>query len=148
MLAVSGIDNTVKIFSADARARRDAALGVSVKAADDSRFSFIGLRNNRRRQSSRTPARRPSDRKERSTHENDDDDDYGSADEKVAEDGLESRKRMAQEYHITSENDMNRRTGMHSTYISRGVMQLLAARFNGQLGEGAADATDDNCRIM
>jgi nuclear receptor interaction protein len=138
MVAVSGFDSTVKIFSADARARQDAVLGVGAKAAGDSRFSSVGLRSNRPRQSPQTPAQRPSD----------EDDDYDSDDEKVAEDGLESRKRMAREYHITSENDMNRRTGMHSSYISQGVMQLLAARLNGQLQEGDVDANEENCRIM
>jgi DDB1- and CUL4-associated factor 6 len=148
MLAVSGFDSTVKIFSADARARRDAALGVGAKTAGDSRFSSVGLRSNRPRQSSQTPDQRSSGRKESFTDEKDEDDDYDSDDEQVADDGLESRKRMAREYHITSENDMNRRTGMHSTYISRGVMHLLAAGLNAQPGEEPIDPTDENCRIM
>ena len=149
MLAVSGIDSTVKIFSADARARNDAALGIGVKAADDSHFSSIGLRHDEEDTASRPSSGRANGQRDTSQDEGHDDDDYDSDIEVVAEDGLPSRKRMGQEYHITSQNDMNRRTGMHSTYISRGVMQLLAARLSAQMGgEEIEDGLEDNCRMM
>jgi nuclear receptor interaction protein len=50
MIAVSGIDSTVKVFGIDARARKDAAMGVGIEQVDRSRFSSIGLRGRRDRQ--------------------------------------------------------------------------------------------------
>jgi len=50
LIAVSGIDNTVKIFGCDGRARRDAALGVGIEEIDREAFSSIGLRGRRERQ--------------------------------------------------------------------------------------------------
>ncbi|KAF2435378.1 WD40 repeat-like protein [Tothia fuscella] len=46
ILAVSGIDHTVKVFSPDARDRRNARRGVGIERSDHSTFSSIG---NRRR---------------------------------------------------------------------------------------------------
>jgi nuclear receptor interaction protein len=50
IIAVSGIDSTVKIFGCDARARKDAALGVGVERIDREAFSSIGMRDRRERQ--------------------------------------------------------------------------------------------------
>ena len=50
IVAVSGIDSTVKIFGVDGRARRDACLGVGVEEVDREGFSSIGLRGRRERQ--------------------------------------------------------------------------------------------------
>jgi nuclear receptor interaction protein len=50
IIAVSGIDSTVKIFGCDSRARKDAALGVGIEEIDRQGFSSIGLRNRRARQ--------------------------------------------------------------------------------------------------
>lgn len=50
IIAVSGIDSTVKIFGCDARARKDAALGVGIEDIDRGSFSSIGLRGRRERQ--------------------------------------------------------------------------------------------------
>jgi nuclear receptor interaction protein len=57
MLAVSGIDHTIKIFSPDARAREAARLGRGVEAHDASQFSSIAWpprRGGRRRTSRRS----------------------------------------------------------------------------------------------
>lgn len=50
IIAVSGIDSTVKIFGGDARARKDAALGIGIEEIDREGFSSIGLRTRRNRQ--------------------------------------------------------------------------------------------------
>src|ERR1700744_5901485 len=98
MLAVSGIDSTVKIFSADHRARQAAAKAHGVTAADPSQFtSILSLR---RRNQSHTP------REQRTEEEGEESD---VEEPKVVERGLESRKRMHLMYRITSENDMERR---------------------------------------
>jgi WD40 repeat protein len=47
MLAVSGIDHTVKIFSPDGRQRFDAKRGIGIEESDHSTFSSIGLRDRR-----------------------------------------------------------------------------------------------------
>lgn len=113
MLAVSGIDHTVKIFSPDARARRDARLGVGVRPADPTSFSSLGFGRMRR------APRRTADTASASTAsvaaagesanqarvDDDEDEEY------VAPNGLSSRRRMADEYRITSQNDVDRRGG-------------------------------------
>jgi nuclear receptor interaction protein len=60
MLAVSGIDHTVKIFSPDARARKDAAMGIGIQPSDHSTFSSIGLRRRRETLHQRMNMRSPS----------------------------------------------------------------------------------------
>ena len=49
IVAVSGIDSSVKIFGADARARKDAAMGRGIEEVDREGFSSIGLRGRRER---------------------------------------------------------------------------------------------------
>jgi nuclear receptor interaction protein len=107
MLAVSGIDSTVKIFSPDQRARRAAARAHGVTAADSSTFPSIG-RPQRRRTSTLTP--------QEWKEVNDGISDAGDLSDieepaRVSERGLESRRRMHRQYQITSENDMERRSG-------------------------------------
>ena len=102
MIAVSGIDSTVKIFSPDGRARRSARLGLGVKRADEREFSsietYLGRRASRRTTSEQQ-------REEEAAARDEEDDQF------VAEDGLESRKRMQDEYQILGRNDMARRGG-------------------------------------
>ncbi|KAF2084325.1 WD40 repeat-like protein [Saccharata proteae CBS 121410] len=91
VIAVSGIDHTVKIFSPDARARDNARLGIGVSPGDTSAFSSINL------------GRMPEGDEEE--------------EDVVAPGGLPSRKRMADEYQIISENDLTRQGGNRS-YIT------------------------------
>jgi nuclear receptor interaction protein len=144
MLAVSGIDSTVKIFSPDARARRNALRGIGVSAADHSAFSTIGLSHRRRCARSRPSGTNGSGSHSDLNGDADDDDDVvdDSDSEQPAENGLASRKRIHMEYEITSENDMERRTENHSDYISRGMIQLLAQRI------GNPEEMEENCRMM
>lgn len=117
MIAVSGIDHTVKIFSPDARARRNARLGIGVTPSDTSQFSSISFGRLRRARPSRSQA--SSDEVDTTTVPEGDEDE----DERATRNGLPSRRRMHEEYRITSENDVNRAGGSRETFIT--VSNLL-----------------------
>jgi DDB1- and CUL4-associated factor 6 len=145
MLAVSGIDSTVKIFSPDGRARRDAALARNgVSAADTSTFASIGIRRDSDDEESEEE-----DITGSNSSDAEESDDEGES-LRVSENGLKSRKMMKKEYHITTANDMTRRNEMQQHNIrSQGVYQLLAAQLAAQLGRGVDGTEDDNgCRLM
>lgn len=95
VLAVSGIDSTIKIFSPDRRAQDDARAGVNVGYASNGAAVHSSLSGGRRR------ARRTSG-------------DSGSG----ATEGLESRRRMDQRDQIIRENDVQRQGGMREAYIT------------------------------
>lgn len=115
MLAVSGIDSTIKIFSPDSRAREAARLGRGVEAADSSSFSSISWRA--RMRGSRVPRETgttsepamPAENSEQSVEDNED---Y------VAPTGLPSRKRMRDEYRIVAQNDVDRQGGNQEAFIT------------------------------
>lgn len=92
VLAVSGIDHTIKIFSPDARAQDDARSGINV--ADHGTSGMSSLSTGRTRFHGRRP----------------------HADPEQA--GLASRKRMHQSYQITSQNDVERQGGLRDAYIT------------------------------
>ncbi|KAK8191560.1 WD and tetratricopeptide repeat-containing protein [Phyllosticta capitalensis] len=113
MLAVSGIDHSIKIFSPDAHARRNARLGIGVSPADSSTFSSISFGRLRRRHG----------RQSSSTQEEGIDSSYvpeGDEEEPetAAPNGLASRRRMHDEYRITSDNDVNREGGSRENFIT------------------------------
>ncbi|KAL8651528.1 MAG: hypothetical protein Q9210_003205, partial [Variospora velana] len=95
VLAVSGIDSTIKIFSPDRRAQDDARAGVNIGSGSNGSAIHSSLSGARRR------ARRTSG-------------DNGSG----ATEGLESRKRMDQRDQIIRENDVHRQGGMREAYIT------------------------------
>ncbi|KAL9604024.1 MAG: hypothetical protein Q9219_000786 [cf. Caloplaca sp. 3 TL-2023] len=95
VLAVSGIDSTIKIFSPDNRAQEDARAGTTVGSASNGFTTHSSLSGLRRR------ARRTT-----SNGEN------GNAE------GLESRKRMDQKEQIIRENDVQRQGGMREAFIT------------------------------
>nr|POE77497.1 wd repeat protein iqw1 [Quercus suber] len=108
MMAVSGIDHTIKIFSPDARAREAARCGNGVAAHDASTFSSLAWPN----RIGRRGLRLASDSRPTSTSEpavppriSEDDDEY------VAPTGLASRKRMHEASKIINQNDMERQGG-------------------------------------
>ncbi|GAM82617.1 hypothetical protein ANO11243_005990 [Dothideomycetidae sp. 11243] len=134
MLAVSGIDDTVKIFSADARSRMAARLGSGVEAADSSSFSSInwpsrayGRRESR--QSNRATTTSDADDALTMTEQADErqDDNDNDDDDFVASNGLASRKRLQREYQITSENDSRRQNGGSETFVT--IEDILALFF-------------------
>jgi nuclear receptor interaction protein len=105
-MAVSGIDHTIKIFSPDANAQRNARKGVGVQSSDPADFSSLSFSRRRRNRSDED------DDDERPTEAASDSDD------EVAPNGLRSRKRMHEAYQITSKNDMDRKGGREDYFIS------------------------------
>lgn len=136
MLAVSGIDHTVKIFSPDARARAAARRGDGVAAHDPSGFSSItGPRRFGRRVTRRGRAADEVDDAHGTTSApvveertgpdaataaavSNEADITDSDEEPVATNGLASRKRMHDQYRITSHNDAERQGGNRDAYIT------------------------------
>jgi nuclear receptor interaction protein len=184
MLAVSGIDSTVKIFSPDGRQRYDAKRGIGIEESDHSTFSTLHLGGRRR------PQRQDMDALSESSDEDDshtrvydqwfgiqrhrsvDTDDSldslldvsrnfisdnpeespllaipqsQSTDTRVRRlNTLPSRKRMDDEYRITNQNDMDRRRGgrAESSFLSRGMVALLAQRFRAQMNDMGVDVQE------
>lgn len=156
MLAVSGIDSTIKIFSADARSRRDAARAQNgVSAADVTAFSSIGVGQDdvNDTESSDDESENPGGSNENFTPNDDSESDTSEYEnECVANNGLRSRKRIGREYKITSKNDMIRRSEIQSQNIrSQGVYQILAAQLALQMRGRETDGVDEenpDCMIM
>lgn len=94
VLAVSGIDHTIKIFSPDYRAQEDAEAGVNISSATNGSSGFSSISGRRR-------AGRGSNKEDQRQEE-----------------GLSSRKRMHQSYQIVSQNDLQRKGGMRDAFIT------------------------------
>ncbi|KAF2155884.1 WD40 repeat-like protein [Myriangium duriaei CBS 260.36] len=131
LLAVSGIDDTIKIFSPDARARMAARLGSGVEAADASTFSSINWPS--RAYGRRLPRRTSDAVALGSTAENggsgteQDSQKLEEDDEFIAPNGFPSRKRLHLEYQITSQNDSRRQNGAQEAFIT--IEDILAMFF-------------------
>ena len=95
LLAVSGIDHTIKIFSPDSRAQEDAEKGTNISSAVHGSSGYSSL-SGRRRPRRNSPAEEGPPQQE----------------------GLASRKRMQQSYQIISQNDVQRQGGMRDAYIT------------------------------
>lgn len=121
MLAVSGIDHTIKIFSPDARAREAARLGRGIEAHDASGFSSLAWppRLGRRRASRRSAASETNGEvtSEPAMARRDEDEELEN-DEYVAPAGLASRKRMHESYQIMQQNDVERQGGNQDAFIT------------------------------
>lgn len=166
MLAVSGIDHTVKVFAPDARSRWNARNGIGVSAADSS--SFSSLEFGRRRRSTRYASSR---RRSGVAAQVPLPPDTGDSDDDTQvtlnpPNGLNSRRRFHQVYQITSANDEEMRNeNMGGAYISRSVLNQLVAHLRQRMdatreadegdeededGEGALAAqlfTGGECRV-
>ena len=149
MLAVSGIDHTVKIFSADSRERHNAAKGIGIGKVDSSSFSSIGRRDRRRANAENLQSEAAAKGGSSSSQDEDSDDDTA-----VKGRGLRSMKRLEEINSITRKNDTDRKRGT-SQYISRSLLTLMLARYNEHNRGDAADpdADDDEdpneqCDIM
>ncbi|RMY62493.1 hypothetical protein D0863_10948 [Hortaea werneckii] len=153
MMAVSGIDHTIKIFSPDARARAKARLGDGISAHDPSQFSSlayparIGRRVPRRSQrqsggegdiadgaavTSEPPGLIPLETAVHDTTLPGEEEDF------VAPSGLQSRKRMQNAHQITSSNDRDREGGNSDAFITVPPTQLLRLLFGGMGNAGFA----------
>ncbi|MCJ1482877.1 hypothetical protein MMC06_003043 [Schaereria dolodes] len=154
LLAVSGIDHTIKIFSPDAQAQDDARNGINLASSSNDSSGFSSL----------TPGRRRAQSRRSNAVQNASGGTGEGNDEKpVPSDGLTSRKRIHDSYQIISQNDIDRRGGNRDAYITRGMLAQFAARLrarnagdgdgNGELGEEVEGGMgvmmlDDNCEIM
>lgn len=154
-MAVSGIDHTVKIFSPDAHLQRNARKGVGVHSSDPSSFSSLRWGRSGRSRSTETPTETETEPAAEALSDSDDE---------VAPGGLASRRRMHQNYQITSQNDMDRKGGRDDYFISQAVFAQLARHIamsranaggngngegeDGEEGNESIVITDDNCSIM
>ncbi|KAM3419352.1 hypothetical protein BST61_g5283 [Cercospora zeina] len=122
MLAVSGIDSTVKIFSPDSRCRDDARLGRGVSAAGTSSPVRIGRRN---RQQARTHGEQAEESSTDVAAYSDD----SATDDHVSSTGLRSRRRMHRSYQIVQQNNMELEGSSHDSSITLPHSQLLQLLF-------------------
>jgi nuclear receptor interaction protein len=125
MLAVSGIDHTIKIFSPDARAREAARLGRGIEAHDASGFSSLawpprygGRRRASRRRTSHSEHEGSTTSEPAVSRSNNEEEDENDNDEYVAPAGLASRRRLHQSYEITQQNDVERQGGNQDAFIT------------------------------
>lgn len=131
MLAVSGIDHTIKIFSPDHRAQRDARLGrnLNIDPTRSTNHSSLNWPLRRQRPRSTTnddgeesqppvPPAVDSDEEEPLPDEDDDDDGQQQARPRACHVGLESRRRMHDSYKIILQNDIDRAGGNNEAYIT------------------------------
>ncbi|KAI9726638.1 MAG: hypothetical protein M1828_001005 [Chrysothrix sp. TS-e1954] len=170
MIAASGIDHTVKIFSPDARARQQARQGIGISGVDASAWSSLqfGGRRPRRPIPRRTQQQDEEDaealRQQRRDAETtsepafqfwqDEDVEYGD-DDFEGPNGLPSKRRTQDEYKITSQNEVDRRGGNREAFITRGMLAQLAAQIRlrraqrgaGEAGEGEEGEGDGDVRI-
>ena len=124
MMAVSGIDHTIKIFSPDARAREIARLGRGITSHDSSEFSSLAYpaRLGRRRVTRRSDFNATIGGDGNTTSEpavprstaNDEADDESY----VAANGLASRRRMNDSYRIMTQNDVERQGGNQDAFLT------------------------------
>ncbi|KAL2353606.1 hypothetical protein BJ546DRAFT_950411 [Cryomyces antarcticus] len=130
ILAVSGIDHTIKIFSPDARARERARKGIGISTHDATEFSsvrrFGGRRAGRPNMSTGTQTDSNNTNSEPAATSSDsaavDDED----DETVGPSGLSSKRRMHLEYQIASHNDAERQGGNQEAYITVSIALHLS----------------------
>ncbi|KAH7563413.1 hypothetical protein BM1_00460 [Bipolaris maydis] len=147
LMAVSGIDHTVKIFSPDAHLQHNARKGVGVHSADPSSFSSIRWGRRGRNVTTESAAETETEPATAALSDSDDE---------VMPGGLASRRRMHLSYQITSQNDMDRKGERDDYFISQAVFAQLArhlarGQVGGEEGEEGNEAiviTEDNCNIM
>ena len=108
LIAASGIDHTIKIFSPDTRAQEDARNGVNISSSVHSSRGHSSLSRSSRFQRNRGSATQP---------------DHSDADPTT--EGLASRKRMQQSYQIVAQNDAMRQGGMRDAFITVGPFPAL-----------------------
>ena len=145
MLAVSGIDHTIKIFSPDSRAREAARLGRGVEVTDASGFSSISwparMRGRRLPRQSTTTSEPAMARTSTSTEGRVEEED----DDIIAPNGLSSRKRMQQEYQIVGRNDVDRQGGNNEAYITVSLDRYMRTMTRRKLMICTAEHARDPC---
>ena len=126
LLAVSGIDHTIKILSSDARAQGDARKGINLGIKNPEPARYTRLSSTRRRRNAEVEAS-PEEQEATTTGARAADEDDESQDRRVGaantenarvNGGLASRKRMHNSYQICSRNDTDRQMGIRDAYIT------------------------------
>ena len=107
MIAVSGIDSTVKVFGTGDREREDAEKGTNVANPGSSGHSSLRLGGRRRRRATQVEEEPESETPTTSR-------------------GLASRKAMHNSYQIMSQNDVDRRNGVGDAFITVSMDDLFA----------------------
>ena len=119
MLAVSGIDHTIKIFSPDTRAQDDARKGINLGTSFSgySSLSTSRLRFHGSRPRQDINAEAEAEANDNDTNNDNNDKINGSA-TPPANGGLASRRRMDQSYQITNQNDVSRQGNTRGSFIT------------------------------
>jgi len=141
VLAVSGIDNTIKIFSPDRVARRNARLGLSVTGVNPSGFSSLRMGRTRNVPVVPQPQQRAPDTGDVDTDETDTEPPHVLH-------GLSSRKRMHLQYEITSRNDHDRKGGNREAFITRSMLAQLTQSVRARRGGVGGQEGGQNVGIM
>ena len=136
LLAVSGIDHTIKIFSPDARSQDDARKGINLGIKNPEPARYTRLSSARRRRPRDTDAEETDTVvTARAADDDDDDDEFEDQRANAANPenvqlngGLTSRKRMHNSYQICSRNDTDRQMGIRDAFIT---VCLLGGQFPG-----------------
>jgi nuclear receptor interaction protein len=107
MIAVSGIDSTVKIFGSGGREREDAEKGVDIANPGGGRHSSLRLGGRWRRHDAT-------------------EDDEPEVEGAISSNDLSSRKAMHKSYEIMSQNELDRTSGVGDAFITVSVDALFA----------------------
>lgn len=134
LLAVSGIDHTIKIFSPDARSQDDARKGINLGIKNPEPARYTRLSSTRRRRPRDTNTEETETALTARAADNDDDDDEFEDQRANAVNpenvrlngGLTSRKRMHNSYQICNRNDTDRQMGIRDAFIT---VRLPSDRF-------------------
>ncbi|KAI9698878.1 MAG: hypothetical protein M1820_007299 [Bogoriella megaspora] len=149
MLAVSGIDHSIKIFSPDANARAKACRGLGgVSASDPSNYSSINdftRRRSRPSQSAEESSGATSEPAVTSSSAEPLEDDF--KDPPIARNGLSSRKRLDKEYEITSQNDVDRQGRNQEFFLTRSMLAQLAAGLRQRQENGGGNGEGENAGL-
>ncbi|KAI9886738.1 MAG: hypothetical protein M1823_001447 [Watsoniomyces obsoletus] len=137
MMAVSGIDHTVKIFGCDQRDQWDARHGINLARQGYTGRSSLGFARLGRRR----PGTDVSTNRQRQGGMNGNNEDVGRDDDALERDiasipatngGIASKRRLHMSYEIISQNDERRRGGRREATISRAMLARIAARIRAQ----------------
>jgi len=141
VLAVSGIDHTIKIMSSDRVARRNARLGLGVAGVSPNGFSSLRMGRTRTAPGVNLPQQRSNETRDVDTDETDTEPPH-------AVHGLSSRKRMHLQSEITSRNDQNRKGGNREAYITRSMLAQLTQSIRGRRAGGGQEGEGSQVALM
>ena len=137
VLAVSGIDHTIKIMSSDRVARKNARLGLGVAGVNPNGFSSLRMGRTRTAPAVSQPQQQGNETRDVDTDETDTEPPHDPH-------GLSSRKRMHLQHEITSRNDHDRKGGNREAYITRSMLAQLTQSIRARRGNGGGQEGDAN----